>query len=114
MPTVNINPLSVNTAWQGKRYKTKHYINYEKELLFRLPPLKIPSGKLHIIYHIGYSNRMSDLGNMEKPFTDILCKKYGFDDRDIYKFTMIKYVVRKGSEFISFEIMAFDEFELYF
>lgn len=114
MPTINIKPLSVNSAWQGRRYKTPSYSAYEKELLFRLPPLKIPSGKLFVTYHIGYSNKMSDLGNMEKPFTDILCKKYGFDDRDIYKFVMTKQIVKKGSEFISFEIRQFDETELYF
>jgi len=108
MKRINIKPVSVNNCWQGKRFKTKVYTNYETELLYRLPPMKIPDGKLHVIYHVGFSNASADLGNMEKPFTDILCKKYGFDDRLIYQFTMLKYVVKKGNEFIEFDILPYE------
>lgn len=106
MHTIKIKPLSVNECFQGRRYKTTKYLIYQQALLLRLPRLTIPEGKLHITYHVGYSNPTADLGNMEKPFTDILCKKYGFDDRDVYRFTLTKEVVKKGYEFIQFKIEA--------
>ena len=109
MIKVNIKPLSVNLCWQGRRYATNDYKRYETELLYRLPKIQIPDGKLHVIYRVGFSNASADLGNMEKPFTDILCKKYGFDDKMIYKFTLIKEVVKNGQEYIEFEINEYQQ-----
>ena len=37
-------------------------------------------------------------------FLDCLVKKYGFDDRQIYELTQKKEIVKKGNEFIEFEI----------
>ena len=34
---LNVKPLSVNQCWQGRRYKTKAYKQYEKALLQILP-----------------------------------------------------------------------------
>lgn len=39
---VKYNPLSVNDAWQGRRYKTEEYRRYERDLLLLLPRIKIP------------------------------------------------------------------------
>jgi hypothetical protein len=44
---IKIKPLSVNKAWQGKRFKTNEYKQYEKEVSLLLPShLKIPEGRL--------------------------------------------------------------------
>jgi hypothetical protein len=41
-----------------------------------------------------------------KPFQDILQKRYNFDDRDIFKATVEKEIVKKGAEFIDFKILT--------
>ena len=42
---IEIKPLSVNECWQGKRFKTKAYTAYEKELLYRLSPADFDKSK---------------------------------------------------------------------
>ena len=101
---IKIKPLSVNQCWQGKRFKTKKYKAYEEELLYQLKPMKIPS-KIKFKLIVGYSNKLSDIDNCLKPILDILQKKYGFDDRDIYELDITKEIVKKGDDFIDFEII---------
>ena len=103
---INIKPLSVNQVWQGKRFKTPIYKKYEKELIFMLPKLKIPTGKLEIIIIFGFSSSASAWDNPIKPFQDILQKRYGFNDSRVYKATVIKEIVKKGQEFIEFDIKS--------
>ena len=38
---LKIKPLSVNKAWQGKRFKTPEYKKYEIQMLRMLPNIKI-------------------------------------------------------------------------
>ncbi len=102
---VYIKPLSVNQAWQGRRRKSIKYRDYEKELLLKLPILKVSKRiKLSVSMVVYYSNTRSDIDNFIKPFLDILCLKYGFDDKQIYKLSVVKEIVRKGSEGITFKI----------
>ncbi len=103
-----IKPLSVNEAWCGRKFKTPEYKAYEREVLFRLKPMQIPEGKLFIHYIVGYSNSQADIDNFVKPFQDILQKKYGFNDSRIYRLSIEKQIVKKGSEFIEFEIKQFN------
>ena len=109
MHRVNIKPLTVNKCWQGKRFKTKDYNNYEKEVLLLLPTLVVPDGNLEIRLKFGVSSKLSDWDNPIKPFQDILQKKYGFDDRRIYKAVVEKEIVKKGGEYIVFEIKELKE-----
>jgi Holliday junction resolvase RusA-like endonuclease len=97
-------PLSVNQAWQGKRFKTKEYEAYEKELLFTLPKISMPLPPFEIDLHFGFSNKKADIDNPVKPFLDIMQKKYKFNDCDIYKLNLQKSIVKKGFEFIEFTI----------
>jgi len=101
---INIKPLSVNEAWQGRRFKTPQYKKYEEALLLILKPQKVSANKLKIIYRFGFSSKLADLANPEKLITDILCKKYGFNDNQIYEMQLFKEIVPKGAEFIEFEI----------
>lgn len=103
---INIKPLSVNSAWQGKRFKTPAYKNYEKELLLKLKALEVPKGNLILFVKFGLSSKLADWDNPVKPFQDCLQKKYGFDDRRIYKAIVEKVDVKKGEEFIEFEIKS--------
>lgn len=103
MPLINIKPLSVNQAWQGKRFKTPKYKKFERDLLLLLPSYEVPEGDLIVCYTFGVS-RLSDYDNLIKPFQDILQKKYGFDDRRITKAIIEKVIVPKGKEFIEFSL----------
>ena len=49
MIKIEIKPLSVNDAWQGTRYKTTKYKAFQKELLLKLPKIKLDlTGSLRI------------------------------------------------------------------
>jgi len=104
MYLLKIKPLSVNKVWQGRRFKTEDYETYEEELFYILKPLKIPDGKLKLTIVFGFSNKASDVDNCLKPFIDILQKKYNFNDKYIYKIDVEKKDVKKGMEYISFEL----------
>ncbi len=102
---IKIKPLSVNMAWQGKRFKTPAYNIYENACLLMLPAFhKIPLPPFELYYDFGMSNMASDLDNPVKLFTDILQKKYGFDDKNIMRLVVNKTIVDKGSEYVYFKI----------
>ena len=101
---LKIKPLSVNEVWQGKRFKTKKYTKYERDLMLILKPLKIPEPPLKIEITYGFSSKLADIDNPCKPFLDVLQKKYNFNDRDIYELIQRKIIVPKGEEFICFKI----------
>jgi Holliday junction resolvase RusA-like endonuclease len=101
---VNIKALSVNKSYRGRRFKTPEYIAYEKELMYTLPNIEVPKGELEIHIEAGMSNISSDIDNVAKPFIDICQKRYGFNDRWVMKLTMVKKKVKKGEEYIDFNI----------
>ena len=102
---IQIKPLSINTCWQGKRYKTPKYKTYEKALSLLLPPMKIDF-KRYLSVHLtfGFSSTLSDIDNPLKPILDVLQKRYGFDDRQIFELSVKKELVKKGEEFIELKI----------
>jgi len=101
---LDIKPLSVNDAWRGRRFKTPEYKRYIRDVLLILRPCKIPDGPLELHLTFGFSSKGSDIDNPIKCFVDCLQKKYGFNDSRIYKLVVIKEVVKKGSEFIEWDI----------
>lgn len=109
MIEVPIKPMSVNRAWRGRRFRSKEYIQYAKDLLVLLPRFKVPEGKLEIVYIFGFSNKRQDYDGAIKQFQDVLQEAYEFDDNRIYKATIIKTVVKKGSEFIRFDIYKYND-----
>ena len=103
---VNIKPLSVNEAWQGKRFKSKKYQTYEAELLYTLPKTDVNWDKqpIELSLIVGLSNMQSDIDNIVKPFVDVLQKKYNFNDKYIFRLIVEKKLVEKSAEFIEFYI----------
>jgi Holliday junction resolvase RusA-like endonuclease len=97
---LDIKPLSVNKAWQGKRFKSRDYDAYEKTMLLLLPKLTMPEPPYRLFYEFGFSNTQSDYDNPCKPLGDILQKKYGFNDKEIYEAHIRKRIVKKGQEYI--------------
>ena len=103
MIKIDIKPLSVNCAWQGRRYKTKKYREYENSLLFLMPRFKVAKGKLKVSFVFGISDK-SDLDNPIKCLIDIMQVKYNFDDKDILILNVEKVIVKTGREFIEYNI----------
>lgn len=106
MIKLELKPLSVNTAWQGRRYKTKEYEQYERNALLLLPDFKLPGPPYKLTIEFGFSNKASDIDNPLKTTLDILCKKYKFDDKDVYELNVKKVIVKKGAEYSQFKIEA--------
>jgi hypothetical protein len=99
---LKIKPLSVNKAWQGKRYKSPEYKKYEIQVLRLLPDIEIKEFKrLKITY--GFSNMMSDIDNPTKLVLDLLQKKYNVNDRDLIYLVLHKEKTKKGEEFIEID-----------
>lgn len=102
---LNEKPLSVNEAWQGKRFKTPIYKSYEETILLTMPKGKVdPDDMLRIEFFFGFSNKASDLDNPVKLLLDIAQKKYGFNDKNVFELNVRKCIVKKGEEFIQMGI----------
>jgi hypothetical protein len=115
MPIIKIKPLSVNDAWKGRRFKTDQYKNFEKAVLYMLPRnLLIPEGDLFVFLEWGLCSRGGDFDNPIKPFMDVLQKKYKFNDNQAYQAFIEKKIVKKGSEYIRFEIMPSQKIREFF
>lgn len=118
MNIIKIKPLSVNDSWQGRRFKTKKYKDYESWILGdpRFPQssllpssIQIPRGPITLHLEFGFSNKASDWDNPIKPFVDILQKRYGFNDNRIYRAVVEKKIVPKGQEYIAFKLSKYSE-----
>lgn len=110
MIKVKIKPLSVNEAFKGRRVKTQKYKIYELALLVSLPIiLDFPDPPYRLSYEFGFSSKGADVDNPIKQFTDVLSKKYGFNDNEVYQLNALKVIVPKGSEFVKFKIEHFDK-----
>ena len=103
---LDIKPLSVNEAWKGRRFRSDKYKSYQKHMALVLRPLDIPDGDIQLDVTFGFSNSASDIDNPLKPFIDCLQKKYGFNDKMIKRLNVVSEKVKKGDEFIDFNITA--------
>ena len=106
MLRVDIKPLSTNKCWLGRRIKSKDYRDYTEVLLELLEEtFTVPvEGDLFVYYKWGLANRGFDVDNPIKPFQDILQQKYGFNDSHITFLMAEKTKVKKGEEYIEFDI----------
>lgn len=104
---LNEKPLSINKAWQGKRFKTPAYKVYEEAILLQMPKAKIDTEQmLRIEFFFGFSNKASDLDNPVKLLLDLAQKKYGFNDKNVFELNVRKCLVKKGEEFIQMGIYS--------
>ena len=65
---------------------------------------EIPEPPYKVYYEFGFSSAASDLDNPIKPLQDILQKRYDFNDKHIYEMTAKRVKVKKGEEYLLFEI----------
>jgi Holliday junction resolvase RusA-like endonuclease len=102
---LNEKPLSINEAWQGKRFKTPAYKRYEEAMFLLMPKACIYQDQmLRVEFFFGFSNKASDLDNPVKLLMDIAQKKYGFNDKNVFELNVRKCIVKKGEEFIQMGI----------
>lgn len=109
MTELKIKPLSVNLAWKGKRFKTPEYKKYEKIVMLLMPKIKVANPPYRLNLEFYFSNSASDIDNPIKLISDILQKKYLFNDKDIYELNVKKFVTKKGNEKIKFDIVSIDK-----
>ena len=105
--TLNVKPLSINKCWQGKRFKTKIYKNYEEELLLFLKRYK-PSDAKTKFYKVnllfGIENfALTDVDNLVKPLMDIIVKAGIIkDDRYVAEYNIRK--IKSEKNFVKINI----------
>ena len=83
-------------------------IEYEISNLAYFLQIKIPEPPYEIHFRFGFSNSLSDWDNPVKLAQDILSKKYGFNDKLIRKAIVETEIVKKGKEYIKFEIKTIE------
>lgn len=119
MVNIKIKPISINEAYRGRRFATSELKSFKEHLFCLLnmdykfgmngkQTLHIPKGKIFVKYTFGCSSKGSDGDNLIKVFQDCLAQFYGFNDNKIYKWVVEKVDVKKGEEFIGFEIKEYD------
>lgn len=101
---IEVKPMSVNAAWEGRRVKTDEYKAYEQGVLSMLLENNIPEPPYRITLIFGVSNPASDIDNPVKLFIDILQKKYKFNDKEIYEMLVKKVIVGKRREYCEFTL----------
>lgn len=120
MIRIPVKPLSNNRAWKvtanPKRgvyvYKSADYLKFEKEvkeILDNYDFIHLPDeGYLKFEATFGVSMRM-DLDNCVKNFMDVLESYYGFKDVRVDEIHIKKDRVKRGAEYIEFNLRPLDE-----
>ena len=102
---IKIKPLSINTCFKGRHFKTKEYRDYEMEMFYLLNKWKPKIyDKMEFRFTFGL-RKNADIDNPLKPIIDILQKKYAFDDKNIMRLVVEKVIDKKG--FIKIEIYEY-------
>jgi len=102
--TINLAPLSVNKAWQGRRFRTKEYKDWTETGLWLLKKHKKYTGivGVDIIFYMK-NYKLADIDNPLKAFFDLIVKAGLIeDDRYIEEMTVRKEKSKVNQ--ISFEI----------
>lgn len=104
--------MTVNKAWQGRRFKTPEYKAWREQINWMLPPsIEVPEGRMMLMVTFGVSSKLCDFDNPVKCFVDALQEKYGFNDRQIYVGLVAKVDVPKGKEYIKWDLRDLTEFD---
>lgn len=110
MNTVNIEPFSINKAWQGKRFKTKEYGYWREACMYALRGIEPVHGKVEVWtrFHIQHITT-TDTNNLIKTLFDAMVDaKIIDDDRFIYREHHEKVPLVKGEgEKIEIEIQPY-------
>jgi len=98
---IRIRPISSNSIWQGRRFKTKEYNYFIEEALYKMSEKEMLKGErlgVFLDFYYKYAAR-SDLDNFLKPTIDLLVrKKWIKDDRFIYFLQAQKFIIKDEEE----------------
>ena len=108
MHRLKLKPISLNSAYRGRRFSTPHLKDFKASVSLLAPRMTIPKGKLAVRYVFGVSSKASDGDNLVKCLQDALAEAYGFNDNMIYRWEFKKVDVKRGEEFIEFEIISYE------
>ena len=91
--TLSIHPLSINAAFQGRRFKTKECKTYCRALALMLPNAKIEGEYYAVTFRFHLKNfAMTDEDNLVKLLLDCMVQKGMIkDDRRIVQHIIEKY-----------------------
>ena len=91
--TFRISPLSVNKAYQGRRFKTKDCKDYERDLHAIGGNFETIRGDVELIIELYLKNdKMRDIDNVAKILMDYLTKAGAYeDDRKVRELHIYKY-----------------------
>jgi len=107
---IAIKPMSVNSAWQGRRFKSDDYKYWTIKVLTLLPATyNMPKPPYEIRFTFGFSSSASDWDNCIKTAQDVIAKKYNFNDKLIRKGIVETEIVQKGKEYFSFSINHYNK-----
>lgn len=91
--------MSINKAWQGRRYATREYKSWIRDCL--LVTGHIPyQGRPHCIEIDFYIDLRMDIDNPIKTILDLLCKKGILDDDRYIKKLIINKIVSKDKRIV--------------
>ena len=97
---LNIAPMSVNAAWQGRRFATRKYKEWTETCLFMLLGKKCLE-KPYKVSIIFYQSQMQDIDSCIKMTLDVLVKAGVLeDDRYINELNVKKIVSKERKIFI--------------
>jgi len=100
-----LKPVSVNRAWQGRRFKTKEYKDFEEQMLWTLKGWRKRTNgnyEIHFKFHLKNA-AASDLSNFIKTTEDcIVTAGIVRDDRYCWRMVIEKF--RSEVDCFEFEI----------
>lgn len=105
---LNIKPLSINKAFQGRRFKTSDANNYDKQLALLLPKEKVVGEYFRVSYNFHLINfSITDADNLVKMLQDAVVRREIIpDDRRIVEYKIKKFP--SDTDYIEVEIEAIE------
>lgn len=105
-----LKALSTNALYIGRKVKSKAAREFETaiaHLLAVLKPTPPPAeGDLTLHFRFG-TTRKQDTSNCVKLAEDCIARHFGINDRRFVGHTAVRVPVKKGGEFILFEILPY-------
>ena len=107
----DVKPLSANKMFYRAKQLTKEYrlfreFMYEEVADRKKWPFK-PEDELDFTVKVGLSSKLADVDNCIKPLLDTFQLLFEFNDKYVFKVTIEKEHVKKGSEFIDVQVKEY-------
>lgn len=108
----NVKPLSANKMFYRAKQLTKEYRQFREFMYEEIPnrskawPFK-EDDHLDFTVMVGLSSKLADVDNVIKPLLDTFQLLFEFNDKYVYKVTIEKEIVKKGSEYIDVKVKEY-------